>query len=240
MTNEIVLVGFYFLALLYAVILHEVSHGVVALWLGDMTAKYAGRLNLSPFSHIDILGSIIIPVTLFLTTGFAFGYAKPVPYNPANLRDQKWGSLKVALAGPASNFLFALLTALLAALLPMTMLEKAEILKRFYGVIGGGEFLDRFQALAVAMSGSLPHIIFGLAILFIFWNVVLGCFNLIPIPPLDGSKILYALFPISERTQILVEQYGFFLLLLLVVLFSGPIWAITSFFLQFFFGLALA
>lgn len=240
MTNEIVLVGFYFLALLYAIILHEVAHGVVALWLGDMTAKYAGRLNLSPLSHIDILGSIIIPVTLFLTTGFAFGYAKPVPYNPANLRDQKWGSLKVALAGPVSNFLFALVTALLAALLPMTILEKAEILKRFYGVIGGGEFLDRFQALAVALSGSLPSILFGLAILFIFWNVVLGSFNLIPIPPLDGSKILYALFPISERAQILVEQYGFFLLLLLVVLFSGPIWVITSFFLQFFFGLALA
>lgn len=237
MSNEIVLIAFYLLALVYSVIIHEVAHGVVALWLGDLTAKYAGRLNLNPLQHIDPLGSIIIPVTLFLATGFAFGYAKPVPYNPYNLRDQKWGPLYVALAGPGSNFLLAGVAAVLASLVPLAVSTKAAILKNFFGVIGGaGEFLERFQALAESMAGSLPAIFFGLLILIIFWNVVLGCFNLVPIPPLDGSKILYALFPIPERTQLLLDQYGFFLLLLLIFVFSGPLSAFISFFLRLFFG----
>ncbi|PIX90046.1 MAG: site-2 protease family protein, partial [Candidatus Moranbacteria bacterium CG_4_10_14_3_um_filter_45_9] len=85
MVNEIVLIGFYLLTLVYSVIIHEVSHGVVALWLGDMTAKYADRLNLNPLKHIDPFGSVILPVLLFVSTGFAFGWAKPVPYNPYNL-----------------------------------------------------------------------------------------------------------------------------------------------------------
>lgn len=237
MSNELVLVFFYFVTLVYSVIIHEVAHGVVALWLGDLTAKYAGRLNLSPLVHIDPLGSIIIPVTLFLTTGFAFGYAKPVPYNPYNLRDQKWGPLYVALAGPGSNFLLATIAALLAKLLPLSAVAKGTILSNFFGVIGGaGQFLDRFHILAESLAGSLPAIFFGLLILVIFWNVVLGCFNLIPIPPLDGSKILYALFPISESTQIALERYGFFLLLILIFVFSAPLSAFISFFLQLFFG----
>lgn len=240
MSNELILAGFYLLTLVYSVIIHEVSHGVVALWLGDLTAKYAGRLTLSPWSHIDPFGSVILPVLLVLTTGFAFGYAKPVPYNPYNLRDQKWGSLKVALAGPASNFLLALIAAALAWAIPLSTIGKIEILNNFYGVIGGqGGFLERFGLLAESIAGSFPSIFFGLLLLVIFWNVVLGCFNLIPIPPLDGSKILYALFPIPERTQVMLEQYGFFLLLFIVLLFPGPISAFISFFLRLFFGLTV-
>lgn len=240
MSNELILAAFYFITLVYSVIIHEVSHGVVALWLGDLTAKYAGRLTLSPWSHIDPIGSLILPIGLVLTTGFAFGYAKPVPYNPYNLRDQKWGSLKVALAGPFSNFLLALIAVVLAWILPLSQMDKVEILTRFYNVISGsGDFLARFGSLAEGIAGSFPSIFFGLLLLIVFWNVVLGCFNLIPIPPLDGSKILYAIFPISERTQAMLEQYGFFLLLFIVLLVPGPIGAFISTVLRFFFGLTV-
>lgn len=169
MTNELILAGFYLLTLVYSVIIHEVSHGVVALWLGDLTAKYAGRLTLSPWSHIDPFGSVILPALLVFTTGFAFGYAKPVPYNPYNLRDQKWGSLKVALAGPASNFLMASIATFLAFLMPLSLFDKQEVLMRFSGVIGGsGAFLDRFSALAESIAGSFPSIF--------FWTLASGDF----------------------------------------------------------------
>ena len=224
MAQEIVLVGFYLVTLIYSVILHEVSHGVRALWLGDMTAKYADRINLNPLKHIDPFGSIILPVLLFVTTGFAFGWAKPVPYNPYNLRDQKWGPTFVALAGPISNFIIALFAALIAHVLPLALLVKEDIMGRFIGVIGGrGDFLERFGLLSEALSGSLAGIVYGLLLLVIFWNVVLACFNLLPIPPLDGSKILYSLLPLEERTILMLEQYGLFLLIFVIFFFSGPI-----------------
>jgi Zn-dependent protease len=96
---------------IYSVVIHEVSHGLAAQSLGDDTAKNLGRLSLNPLKHIDIFGSIILPIILLITTAgsFAFGYAKPVPYNPNNLRDQKYGPIKVAMAGPASNILIALI-----------------------------------------------------------------------------------------------------------------------------------
>lgn len=239
MTNEIVLLAFYFVTLLYSVIIHEVSHGVVALWLGDVTAKFAGRITLNPVSHIDPIGSILIPL-LLIPTGFAFGYAKPVPYNPANLSDQKWGPLKVALAGPATNFLTAFVAALLAAVVPLATPEKLEIYRSFSKVISGGSgFLERFGDLAVVIAGSLPSIFFGLLLFIVFWNVVLGCFNLLPIPPLDGSKILFAIFPVSERTQVQLEQYGFFALLFIIILFPAPISLFMSFFLNLFFSLVI-
>lgn len=224
MAHEIVLVGFYLLTLIYSVILHEVSHGLMALWLGDLTAKYADRLNLNPMKHIDPFGSIVLPVLLFVTTGFAFGWAKPVPYNPYNLSNQKWGPTLVALAGPVSNLLVASLAALIAAILPLTLLVKQDILGRFIGVIGGrGEFLERFGMLAEALAGSFSGIVYGLLLLVIFWNVVLACFNLLPIPPLDGSKILYTFLPLEERTILMLEQYGLFLLIFVIFFFSGPI-----------------
>ncbi|MFZ2187445.1 MAG: site-2 protease family protein [Candidatus Moraniibacteriota bacterium] len=224
MASEIVLIGFYLLTLVYSVMIHEVAHGMMALYLGDMTAKYADRLNLNPLKHIDPFGSVILPVLLFISTGFAFGWAKPVPYNPYNLRNQKWGPTLVALAGPGMNLLLALSAALVAKTLPLIQPVKIDILNRFYEVIGGnGNFLDRFALLVEALSGSLPGIFYGLLLLVIFWNVVLACFNLLPVPPLDGSKLLYALVPLRERTVFLLEQYGLFLLIFVIFFFSTPI-----------------
>lgn len=109
---------FYIVVILYSVTIHEVSHGLMANSLGDSTAKNLGRLSLNPIKHLDLFGSIILPLVLFLTTGFVFGYAKPVPYNPDNLTDRRWGPVKVALAGPASNFVLALLFGLSLRFMP--------------------------------------------------------------------------------------------------------------------------
>lgn len=241
MSQEVVLVGFYIFILLYAVIIHEVSHGVMALWLGDMTAKYAGRLNLNPVNHIDPIGSIAVPILMMFTTGFAFGWAKPVPYNPYNLRDQKWGPAWVALAGPGSNFLIALMAALLAKVLPIALAIKMDILNRFFGVLGGvGDWSERWGFLAEAVAGSFGSIAFGLLMMVVFWNVVLGMFNLLPIPPLDGSKLLYSLFSFKTETIILFEQLGFILLLLVIFSpISAPIMNLISSVLNLFFHLAL-
>lgn len=224
MSQEVVLIAFYIATLIYSVIIHEISHGVVALWLGDLTAKYAGRLTLNPLKHIDPFGSVILPILLIMSTGFAFGWAKPVPYNPYNLRNQKWGPVLVALAGPATNFLIALLATFIALLLPLGSLTKADIISRFYGVIGGKVgFMEGFQLFGEALSGSFSAVVFGLFLLVIFWNVILGCFNLLPIPPLDGSKLLYTVFNLPERVELLLEQYGLFLLFIIIFFFSYPI-----------------
>src|SRR3989344_9534003 len=100
---------FYIVVILYSVTIHEVSHGLMANSLGDSTAKDLGRLSLNPIKHMDLFGSVLLPFFLFVTTGFAFGYAKPVPYNPENLNDRRYGPAKVAIAGPVSNFILALL-----------------------------------------------------------------------------------------------------------------------------------
>ena len=238
MSQEIVLIAFYMATLIYSVIIHEISHGVVALWLGDMTAKYAGRLTLNPMKHIDPFGSIILPALLIFSTGFAFGWAKPVPYNPYNLRNQKWGPVLVALAGPATNFLIASLATFIAFFIPIGTLTKADIISRFYAVVGGrGAFMESFQLFGEALSGSFGAVIFGLLLLIIFWNVILGCFNLLPIPPLDGSKLLYTLFRIPERIELLLEQYGLFLLFLIIFFFSYPISLFIYTTLGFFIGI---
>lgn len=238
--QEWVLVGFYLVVLLYTVILHEVSHGVVALWLGDKTAQYAGRLTLSPVSHIDPLGSVFVPLLMFFSTGFAFGWAKPVPYNPYNLSNQKWGPVLVAFAGPGSNFLIAFVAAVIARFLPMTLAERQDIFGRFLGVMGRvGEWSDRWGALADAMAGSIPGILFGVLLMVIFWNVLLGVFNMVPIPPLDGSKLLYPILNLRPATIAFLEQFGF--LILIFVIFS-PLGAIIqvplNVLLSLFFGMA--
>lgn len=109
---------FYIVVILYSVTIHEVSHGLMANSLGDPTAKNLGRLSLNPIKHMDLFGSVILPFLMFFTTGFAFGYAKPVPYNPANLNDPKYGPVKVALAGPAVNIILALLFGLTLRFMP--------------------------------------------------------------------------------------------------------------------------
>lgn len=109
---------FYIIVILYSVTIHEVSHGLMANSLGDPTAKNLGRLSLNPIKHLDLFGSVLLPFFLFITTGFAFGYAKPVPYNPSNLNDPKYGPVKVALAGPLSNLILALLFGLSLRFMP--------------------------------------------------------------------------------------------------------------------------
>lgn len=229
--TELILIGFYVLILLYSIILHEISHGVAALWLGDVTAKYAGRLTLNPKSHIDPIGSILVPGMLLLATmgTTAFGWAKPVPYNPNNIRDKKWGELIVALAGPITNIAIALVAVIISKFVFLSSPVKIEILKTF----------NTWSEVAPLLSGSFSSIIFLFLVYIVFWNVILAFFNLIPIPPLDGSKILYALFPISTRTKIFLEQFGFFLLIFIIFFLSAPIQIILSSALNFFFSLML-
>lgn len=239
MSPEIAVIAFYIGILIYSVVIHEVSHGVVALWLGDLTAKYAGRLTLNPLKHIDPFGSVILPTVLAVTTGFAFGWAKPVPYNPYNLRNQKWGDVYVALAGPVSNFLLATIATLIASLLPLSSVAKTEIIKQFFSIIQGGNFMKGIELFTQSIAGNGASILFGLALIFIFWNVVLGCFNLVPIPPLDGSKLLYALFPIPEKTRFFLDQYGIFFLFFIIFFFSYPIMYFISTTFAFFLNLAV-
>jgi len=175
---------FSLIVLLFSVIIHEVAHGSVALQLGDNTAKHAGRLTLNPLKHIDFFGTILLPCLLILAKSpFVIGWAKPVPVNPYNFSDQKWGTLKVSIAGPAANLSLAVIFGLLI----------------------------RFIALPETTA-----IFFGLIVIY---NLILALFNLIPIPPLDGSHILFSF--LSDRfnnLKIFLSQYGLFILLALMFL----------------------
>lgn len=154
--------------ILMSIIVHEVSHGYVAYLLGDDTAKRYRRLSLHPMKHIDTFGTIILPLLLLLTSGgrLAFGYAKPVPINPYNFKDYKKGTAYTAAAGPLSNFIIAFVVAMIFRLLAAL-------------------FFDPF-------TGGAPLAMFTLQILYatILFNMIIGLFNLIPIPPLDGSKVI--------------------------------------------------
>lgn len=174
--------------LIMSVVVHEVSHGYSASLLGDQTARYAGRLTLNPFKHLDPIGSFIVPLLTFLAGGFIFGWARPVPYNPYNLKDQKWGPGIVAASGPVSNFLVAIVFGLAIR----------------FGL--GAAFV--------------PASFFDILSLIVFINIILGVFNLIPIPPLDGSKVLFALLPYRwHHIQEFLERYGFFLLIIFIFFF---------------------
>ncbi|MFC1756449.1 site-2 protease family protein [Patescibacteria group bacterium] len=213
MSAEIVLIVFQVAILIMSVVIHEVSHGMAALWLGDQTAKYAGRLTLNPLKHLDPWGSFIVPFFMILTFGFGFGWAKPVPYNPYNLRDQKNGPAIVGVAGPLSNIIIALIFGLAARFVPLSAVVKTSI---YSGLIR----FD-FESLVVAISGSFASIFFLLFVMIVFVNVILAFFNLIPIPPLDGSKLLFSIVPMRTGTKIMFEQFGFFFLLIFIFMFSG-------------------
>lgn len=183
--------------LIMSVVIHEVSHGYTAYALGDSTAKDAGRLSLNPFRHLDLFGSFIIPVITYLLGGFIFGWAKPVPYNPYNLRNQKWGPALVGAAGPLSNFLVAVVFGLLIR----------------YG----------------STFAFLPASFFQIATLIVFINLILGIFNLVPIPPLDGSKILFSVFPYNWRSiETFLEQFGFIILIIFIFFFFQLLLPIVS------------
>ncbi len=171
--------------LLFSVVIHELSHGVVADRLGDSTARYAGRLTLNPLPHLDLFGSILLPLFLFLAgSPIIFGAAKPVPVNFFNLRDPKRDMALVSLAGPGANFILAL-----AFALPI----------RFGLLESGAGYEVLLQAVLL--------------------NLGLGVFNLLPIPPLDGSKVFASLFSDAMMYRILAwERFGFLLIILFLYL----------------------
>ncbi len=206
--EQAILIIFYIITLVYSIIFHEVSHGVVALWLGDKTAKYSGRLSLEPLRHIDPIGSIILPFFMILTTGFAFGWAKPVPYNPYNLKWPKWGSVAVAFAGPITNFILAASAAVVASFINIPIVQKYTIVKYL--------MTAQWSALVHVVVGSPLLIVYAICAMIIFWNILLGTFNLMPIPPLDGSKLIFTIFNIPQRAQMFLEQWGFFILVFIL------------------------
>lgn len=170
-----------------SVVIHEVSHGYAALALGDPTAKYEGRLTLNPISHLDLVGSIIVPLMGYLLGGFIIGWAKPVPFNPYNLKNRRWGEAIVAVAGAFSNILLALAFGLILRVM------------LYYKLVN--------QAF------------FELAGFVVLINMTLALFNLIPIPPLDGSKILSAVLPYKWQSLLYhLEKYGLILILAFVFL----------------------
>lgn len=178
---------FYIVILLFSVVIHEVTHGMVADKLGDPTARLAGRLTLNPLKHIDPFGSVILPLMMAILPGnFIFGWAKPVPFNPYHLKNPERDAALIAAAGPASNFLIAAI----------------------FGLI-----------IKISAILQIP-ILLGAAPLFaaIVWiNIILTVFNLVPIPPLDGSKILFVLLPRgAQGIKIALEQYGFIILLFFI------------------------
>ncbi len=199
-----------FLLILPAIILHEISHGWVAWRLGDPTAKDAGRLSLNPVRHIDPWGTLLMPALLLLVSGgsFSFGYAKPVPINPRYFDDYRRGMFLTGIAGPTTNVVLALLSGLGV---------------RLIGTVKISPFvLALMTGAPSALSDMSGPIIVGLVLwYFCFMNLVLVFFNLIPIPPLDGSRVL-PLF-LSDRglqTYHQIEQYGF--VILLAILFLVP------------------
>lgn len=191
MDNTILLNIFQIVVLLFSVMLHEISHGLMALRLGDQTAKDAGRLTLNPVSHLDPFGSIILPLVLVMTNSpVVLGWAKPVPYNPNALyKDFRYGPLKVALVGPLSNLALAL-------------------------VFG---FIIRLG------MGILSPITLQLLGIIVLMNCFLAVFNLVPIPPLDGSKILSAILPRPYAEMIENIGLGGVFVIMIFLYFFGSI-----------------
>lgn len=189
-----------------SVVIHEVSHGYAALALGDPTAKYQGRLTLNPLSHLDPVGSFLVPMIGYFLGGFIIGWARPVPFNPYNLRDQRWGEAIVAAAGPLSNIVLAVIFGLIIRIGSPMMNET---------------FLN--------MAGFV-----------VILNITLAIFNLVPIPPLDGSKILFAFLP--QRLQAIresLERLGIFFVLIFVFLIWRLIVPTVSFLFSLITGVSL-
>lgn len=184
--------------ILIAIILHEVSHGLVANRLGDPTAKLMGRLTLNPIAHIDLFGTIIMPLLLLISSGgqFIFGYAKPVPINPYNFRNPRRDMAISAAGGPVMNILIAVVSVIILKylLVPAASGASADMIGKVV------------KPLVMMLKASIQI------------NVVLASFNLIPIPPLDGGRVIMGLLP-DRQAQLLgkLEPFGMIIVLVLVV-----------------------
>lgn len=193
--------------LMFSVVIHEVSHGLAANALGDPTAKDAGRLTLNPLRHLDPIGSFAVPLAAFLLGGIIIGWAKPVPYDPRNLRvrNPDFGAALVGAAGPLANIALALVFGLALRASPFWLA----------GLGGaGGPLLDIASAIVLI-------------------NLLLAVFNLVPIPPLDGSKVLFSVLPPQwAGFRIVLERFGFLLLLVFILYFSSWILPIVAFFFR--------
>jgi Zn-dependent protease len=189
-----------FIGFFLALSVHEFAHALVAYQLGDRTAAQAGRLTLNPIAHIDVFGTIILPLLLILSnTGIVFGWAKPVPVNYYALKDARWGPAKVSIAGPMANLIFGIICLVLyVVVFKFTALEQNNLLVMF-----------------------LPNLA--------FINFILMVFNLIPVPPLDGAQVLFALLPHRyDQIKIVLQQYGMFILLLILFIGVGFVFTISS------------
>jgi Zn-dependent protease len=194
LSQALVQISILALPVLFAITLHEAAHGYVAKHFGDLTAYQAGRISLNPLRHIDPVGTILVPLVMFLTAGFLFGWAKPVPVNFGRLRNPKKDMLWVAIAGPASNLFMALLWIMVAKLVLSSP---------------GGNTAAWFYAMSQA----------GITI-----NVVLMVLNLIPLPPLDGGRVAVSLLPNPYAYRFAkIEPYGMFIMIgLLLIEFNSP------------------
>lgn len=213
---DIISLVFFFLIIVPSSIIHEYSHGWMAYMLGDSTAKYAGRLTLNPMDHIDRWGTILMPIILYIISGgsFVFAYAKPVPYNPYNLKSQKWGPALVGAAGPLSNLLVAGIFAI------------------FVRMVAPGA-----ASLAVASGAAIINLLVSFFTIIIYANILLAVFNLVPIPPLDGSKILFAILPDRfYKLKFFLERNGFIILLFFVFFAFELIRPIISWLFKLFVG----
>jgi Zn-dependent protease len=187
--------------ILFSMTLHELMHGFVAYWLGDSTAKQQGRLSLNPIKHIDLFMTIILPIILAVSGLPIFGGAKPVPFNPLNVKWGEWGAALVALAGPFTNFIIAFIS---------------------FGVW--------------VLIGTPVHGIVGqIFTLLIYVNLGFFVFNMIPIPPLDGSRVLYALAPeFIKRAMEMIERYGIIVVFAIILIAGSGLGTFMSTIISFF------
>ncbi|WP_198264761.1 site-2 protease family protein [sulfur-oxidizing endosymbiont of Gigantopelta aegis] len=194
------------LPVLFAVSLHEAAHAWMADRKGDSTARLLGRLTFNPFKHIDPIGTVVVPILMITLTGFAFGWAKPVPIDVRNLRNPKKDMMWVALAGPASNFIMAFIWAIIL----------------------------HFSVMFVDSRSSISLFFLLMPVAGITINVILGVLNLLPIPPLDGGRIMAGLLsPRASQQYGKIEPYGFFIIIGLMVtgMLSYIIFPVVSLFM---------
>ena len=193
--STIIILAVVFVVTLLSMILHELMHGLTAYWLGDDTAKEEGRLTLNPLKHIDPFLTILLPLIMAATGGPIFGGAKPVPFNPSRVRGGEWGAALVGIAGPLTNLVLAFIFYVVTALLPAAIVQNPV-----------GEIVYLFCLYGVQV------------------NLGFFAFNILPLPPLDGSRLLYAVAPEPvQRFMDMMEQSLGLIVIFLIVLFASPI-----------------